>query len=149
MPSQSGPRINGIEVEYRDPATLKPHPSNPNTHSAKQVTRIARSIGDFGWTNPIIVDENGVVLAGHGRLMAALKLGLIEVPTICLGHMTPAQKRAYIIADNRMSEIGGTWDRKLLALEHEAIRLLDPTFELTATGFDDEDIAIMFDTLND
>jgi DNA modification methylase len=149
MSNTSALHVNGIAVAYRPRASLTPHASNPNSHSPKQVERIARSIRDYGWTNPIIVDENGGVLAGHGRLLAAATLGIEEVPTICLGHMTPAQKRAYIIADNRLSEVGGTWDRQLLALEHGAIRLLDPEFDLTATGFDDDDIEIMFDTLQE
>lgn len=141
--------INGLTVTYCLASELNPHEKNANTHSPKQVERIARSIRDFGWTNPIIVDEERRVLAGHGRLLAAKKLGIEQVPTISLSHMTPVQKRAYIIADNRLSEVGGTWDRKILALEHEAIRLLDPGFDLTATGFELEDIEIMFDNLTD
>ncbi len=148
MTTQLSPQINGITVTYRQRTALKPHPQNPNTHSARQVDRIARSIRDYGWTNPIIIDEDGNVLAGHGRLLAAGKLGIDIVPTICLTHMTPAQKRSYVIADNRLSEVGGTWDKKLLALEHEAIRLLDPAFDLTSTGFELDDIEIMFDNLN-
>ena len=149
MPKSFEPQINGITVTYRRRTSLKPHQQNPNTHSTKQVARIARSIHDFGWTNPIIIDEDDAVLASHGRLLAAAKLGIEDVPTICLGHMTPAQKRAYVIADNRLSEIGGTWDKNLLALEHEAIRLLDPEFDLTSTGFELEDIEVMFDTLSE
>jgi DNA modification methylase len=149
VPQSFEPQINGIAVTYRRRTSLKPHLSNPNTHSAKQIERIARSIRDFGWTNPIIVDENDSVLAGHGRLLAAEKLRIDEVPAISLSHMTAAQKRAYVIADNRLSEIGGTWDKNLLALEHEAIRLLDPGFDLTSTGFELDDIEIMFDTLSD
>lgn len=149
MPSQTQPQINGIKVTYRERIALKPHLQNPNTHSPKQIDRIARSIRDFGWTNPIIIDEQDNVLAGHGRLLAAAKLGINKVPTICLSHMSPAQKRAYIIADNRLSEIGGTWDNKLLALEHEAIQLLDPEFDLTSTGYELEDIEIMLDGLQE
>lgn len=149
MTAQLSPQINGITVTYRPRTALKPHPQNPNTHNAKQVDRLARSIRDFGWTNPIIIDEDDNVLAGHGRLLAAAKLGIDMVPTICLSHMTPAQKRSYVIADNRLSEIGGTFDKKLLALEHEAIRLLDPGFDLTSTGFELDDIEVMFDCLNE
>lgn len=141
------PKIAGLEVRYVALTTLKPHPQNANTHDAKQVARIARSVRDYGWTVPVLIDEEGLVLAGHGRLLAAAKLGLEQVPTICLGHLTAAQKRAYIIADNRLAEIGGTWDRKLLASEHDAIRLLDPEFDLTATGFDTDEIQVMFDSL--
>ncbi|MEO6199464.1 MAG: ParB/Srx family N-terminal domain-containing protein, partial [Sphingomicrobium sp.] len=149
MAAQLSPDINGLRVTYRPRTALKPHPQNPNTHSAKQVERIARSIRDFDWTNPIIIDEEDKVLAGHGRLLAAAKLGIDMVPTICLAHLSAAQRRAYVILDNRLSEIGGTWDRKLLALEHEAIRLLDPDFDLTITGFELDDIEIMFDNLTE
>ena len=149
MAAQLSPQINGLQVIYRPRTALKPHPQNPNTHSAKQVELIARSIRDFGWTNPIIIDEDDKVLAGHGRLLAAARIGIDMVPTICVGHLSPAQRRAYVILDNRLSEVGGTWNRKLLALEHEAIQLLDPEFDLTSTGFELDDIAIMFDNLND
>ncbi len=147
MPTQKPLRINGLEIIYRKRTDLKPHPDNPNTHSPKQVKRIARAICDFGWTNPIIIDEQGNVLAGHGRLLAAAMLGIDEVPTIIRSDMSQAQKQAYLIADNRLSEIGGTWDKKLLAREHEAIRLLDPEFDLTSTGFELDDIDIMLDGL--
>ena len=149
MAAQLSPQINGMQVIYRPRTALKPHPQNPNTHSAKQVELIARSIRDFGWTNPIIIDEDDKVLAGHGRLLAAAKIGIDMVPTICVAHLSPAQRRAYVILDNRLSEVGGTWNRRLLALEHEAIQLLDPEFDLTSTGFELDDIAIMFDNLND
>ena len=149
MAAQLSPQINGLQVTYRPRTALKPHPQNPNTHSAKQVELIARSIRDFGWTNPIIIDEDDKVLAGHGRLLAAASIGIDMVPTICVAHFSPAQRRAYVILDNRLSEVGGTWNRRLLALEHEAIQLLDPEFDLTSTGFELDDIAIMFDNLND
>ena len=149
MATRISPQINGLIVTYRQRAALKPHPQNPNTHDAKQVARIARSIRDFGWTNPVIIDEDDRVLAGHGRLLAAARLGIDMVPTICLSHLSAAQRRAYVILDNRLSEIGGTWDRKLLALEHDAIRLLDPEFDLTSTGFELDDIGIMFDSLTE
>lgn len=145
--TRPSPQINGLAVVYVLRTSLKPHPQNPNTHSAKQVERIARSLDEFGWTNPILTDEENRVLAGHGRLLAAGKRGIDMVPTICLAHLSPAQRRAYIILDNRLSEIGGTWDNKLLALEHEAIRLLDPEFDLTATGYELDDIEVMFDSL--
>ena len=147
MPTEFSPQINGLEVTYRPRTALKPHPQNPNTHNAKQVERIARSIREFGWTNPIIIDEEDRIIAGHGRLLAAAKLGIDMLPTICLAHLSAPQRRAYMILDNRLSEVGGTWDKRLLALEHEAIRLLDPEFDLTSTGFELDDIEIMFDSL--
>lgn len=138
-------KISGLAINYRPNSQLTPHPQNSRTHTRKQIEAVARSIKTYGWTNPILTDEEGNVIAGHARLEAARLLGIDEVPTICLAHMTPAEKRAYIIADNRMNEIAGSWDRKILALEHEAIRLLDPEFDLTSTGFTLEDIEIMFD----
>ncbi len=137
--------INGLAVTRTEISKPKPHSQNAKTHSSKEIDRIVKSMRTYGWTNPMIVDEEMNVLAGHGRLEAAKRLGLKEVPTICLSHMTPAQKRAYIIADNRLTEVGGSWDRKLLALEHEAIRLMDPEFDLTSTGFNLDDIEIMLE----
>lgn len=133
-------------IEMRSLSELKPDPRNSKTHPAKQLKQVMKSIDEFGWTNPILIDENDNVLAGHLRLEAAKKLELKQVPTIKLLHMSPAQKRAYIIADNRIAENGG-WDRKLLALEHEAIQLLDPSFDLSLTGFDHDEIEVLFDNL--
>lgn len=140
-------RINNLAVTYRRTSDLKPHPTNPRTHSLKQIKRLARSIETYGWTNPVLIDEDCNVIAGVCRLEVAKQEGIEEVPTICLSHMTPAQKRAYIIADNRLAEVTGTWDRKLLAQEHDAIRLMDPEFDLTDTGFEDDEIKIMLDSL--
>lgn len=136
-----------LGVTYKTLTDLKPYDQNSRAHTLAQVKAVARSIKTYGWTNPILIDEDGGVIAGHARLEAARLLGMIEVPTICLAHMTPAQKRAYIIADNRMNEIAGSWDRKLLAIEHQAIRLLDPSFDLSNTGFSLEDVEIMIDGL--
>jgi ParB-like chromosome segregation protein Spo0J len=110
--------INDLSVVYMPASDLKPHPQNARTHSPKQIGHIVKSMKAYGWTNPILIDEHLNVLAGHGRLEAAKRLGITSLPTISLRHMTAAQKRAYIIADNRLSETAGSWDRKLLALEH-------------------------------
>jgi DNA modification methylase len=138
-------KLEGLVVTYRGREELKPHPTNAKLHGKEDIARVMKSVRTYGWTIPILIDEQANVLAGHARLEAAKQLGLEEVPTICISHMTPAQKRAYIIADNRLCEIGGKWSRKLLALEHEAIQLLDPEFDLTATGFELDDIEIMFE----
>lgn len=138
-------KISGLTIKYRRSSELRPHPQNARSHTKKQIETVAKSIKTYGWTNPILIDEEGNVIAGHARLAAAKSLGIDDVPTIGLANMTPAQKRAYIIADNRLNEIAGSWDRKLLALEHEAIQLLDPQFDLTSTGFSLEDVEIMFD----
>lgn len=138
-------KIGGLEVKYCALQVLRPDARNSRVHTAQQVRTVATSIETYGWTNPILIDEHKKVIAGHARLEAARLLGMDQVPTICLAHMTAAQKRAYIIADNRMNEIAGSWDRKILALEHDAIRLLDPAFDLTLTGFSLDDIDIMLD----
>jgi ParB-like chromosome segregation protein Spo0J len=104
---------------------LRPYERNPRTHSEAQVDQIAASIVEFGWTNPVLVDERGGILAGHGRLLAARKLGLAEVPVICFEHLSEVQKRAYILADNQIALQAG-WDDALLAEELAARRALRP-----------------------
>jgi len=139
--------LNELIVTYRDIASLKPYARNSRLHTRAQVKLLASSMRTYGWTNPILIDEDDNVLAGHARLEAAIFLGMTQVPTIRLSHMTAAQKRAYIIADNRMNEIAGGWDRNILALEHQAIRLMDPEFDITSTGFSLDDVEIMIDGL--
>ena len=112
---------------------LRPYERNPRTHSEGQVDQIAASMVEFGWTNPILVDENAGILAGHGRLLAARKLGLTEVPVIRFEHLSEAQKRAYILADNQIALQAG-WDDALLAEELAWLR--DESFELDLIGFD-------------
>src|SRR5450631_1361574 len=107
-------------------ASLIPYARNARTHSDAQVAQIAASIAEFGFTNPVLVDGEHGVIAGHGRLLAARKLGLTEVPTIELSHLTPAQKRAYILADNRLALSAG-WDADMLRVEFS---------DLNAEGFD-------------
>ena len=102
--------IESLHVEYRKVETLIPFAGNPRTHSDAQVAKLAASIVEFGWTNPILVDGSQGIIAGHGRLAAARKLGLAEVPVIELGHLTLAQKRAYVIADNRLALDAGRVD---------------------------------------
>jgi len=111
---------------------------NPRTHSDAQVAQIAASIAEFGFNNPILVDTRAGVIAGHGRLLAARKLGLTEVPVIVLDHLSEAQKRAYIIADNKLAENAG-WDDELLRNEIQALQ--DENFDLGLIGFEDEDLA--------
>jgi hypothetical protein len=131
-------------IEWRTPTDLRPDPKNSKIHTPKQIGQVVKSIVEFGWTNPILIDEADNVLAGHARLLAGKELKLAEVPTIRLAHMTQAQKRAYLIADNKLAE-NAKWDRKLLALEHEAIQLLDPEFDLTLSGFELDEIEVFFD----
>jgi DNA modification methylase len=114
-------------------AELLPYENNPRTHSDAQIAKLIRSIEQFGFTNPILTDGDDGVIAGHGRLLAAQKLGMETVPTIELKHLTPAQRRAYVIADNRLAEDAG-WDDDLLRLELGDLR--DLGFDLDLTGFD-------------
>lgn len=112
---------------------LRPYAQNARTHSSDQVARIAGSLVEYGWTNPVMVADDGEIVAGHGRLLAAQYLGLSEVPVIRLSHLTPAQVRAYRIADNRFAELAG-WDDELLAAELHALNA--EGFDLDLTGFD-------------
>ena len=127
-----------LNVEYRKVETLIPFARNPRTHADGQIAKLAASIVEFGWTNPILVDGNHGIIAGHGRLAAARKLGLSEVPVIELGHLTPSQKRAYVIGDNRLALDAG-WDDELLALE--LAELSDAGYDLALTGFDSDELS--------
>jgi DNA modification methylase len=123
-------------------SSLKPNPRNARTHSRRQIRQIADSIAAFGFNNLVIVDENLNVLAGHGRLEAAKLLGMTDVPTVCLSHMTKAEQRAYVIADNRLAEKAG-WDPEILAIEFEALLEIAPELDLTITGFDSGEIDLI------
>jgi DNA modification methylase len=114
-----------------------PYARNPRTHSEAQVAQIAASIAEFGFVNPILVDTDAGILAGHGRLLGAQKLKLKEVPVIVLDHLTPAQRRAYLLADNKLAELAG-WDDDLLRLELKDLELAD--FDLGVIGFSDEEL---------
>jgi DNA modification methylase len=116
---------------------LVPYARNPRTHSEQQVAQIAASIMEFGFNNPILVDSQAGVIAGHGRLLAARKLGMASVPVIVLDHLDENQRRAYLVADNRLSELAG-WDPELLALELK--ELSEAGFDATLAGFDDKEI---------
>ncbi|EWS54897.1 DNA methyltransferase [Methylibium sp. T29] len=116
-------------------ASLRPYERNARKHSKKQIRLIARSIEEFGFTNPLLIDRDGMVVAGHGRLEAAKVLGLTEVPTVRLDHFTPEQIRAYVIADNRLAEQSG-WDTQLLTMELGELAKLGGNFDIRLTGFD-------------
>jgi|ERR1017187_4074114 DNA modification methylase len=130
-------RIN-IQIEHWPIARLIPRITNPRTHSAEQVAQVAASMREFGWTNPILVGADNDVIAGHARLLAARDLGLPEVPVIQLGHLTEAQRRALVIADNQLALNAG-WDEESLRIELQVLREAD--FDLSLVGFDDEDLA--------
>lgn len=116
---------------------LIPYARNSRTHSDAQVAQIAASIKEFGFTNPVLIDSNGGIIAGHGRVLAARKLGLTDVPCIRLDHLTDAQKRAYVIADNRLALNSG-WDMEMLKVEFADLQELG--FDLELTGFDLDEI---------
>src|SRR5215469_7694141 len=124
-----------LRVVYRRIDELKPDAANPRRHSKKQIRQIAASIEAFGFNVPILIDGSDKIIAGHGRLVAACQLGWSEVPTLCLDHLTPAPARAFMIADNRLTEIG-TWDDRLLAEQLRDLSLLGLDFRIELTGFD-------------
>lgn len=130
--------VSPIKLEPRKIADLVPYARNSRTHSDEQIDQIAASISEFGWTNPILVDEQGGVIAGHGRLSAAKRLGMAEVPTITLEGLTEAQRRALVIADNKLAENAG-WDMEALAGEIEALGA--GGFDLSLLGFDESALA--------
>ena len=127
--------MNSPKIEQRLVADLIPYAANSRTHSDAQVAQIAASIKEFGWTNPILVDGSDTIIAGHGRLLAARKLAMIEVPVIVLDHLTKAQQRALVIADNQLALNAG-WDMDMLKAEIEDLGLED--FDLSLLGFDDK-----------
>jgi DNA modification methylase len=140
--------LRHLVVEWRLVSSLIPRKNNPRTHTEKQIKQIAGSIRAFGWTNPILVDADNCVLAGHGRLEAAKLLNLDPVPVVCIEDMTEAQKRAYILADNKLAENAG-WDRELLALELQGLLEMDLDFEVTFTGFEMGEIDVLISDLDD
>lgn len=127
-----------LKIEQRAVADLIPYAANSRTHSDAQVAQIAASIREFGWTNPILIDGDNTIVAGHGRLMAARKLGLDEVPAIVLDHLSKAQQRALVIADNQLALNAG-WDMEMLKAEIDALNF--DGFELDLLGFSDTDLA--------
>ena len=124
-----------MQIEQLKVGDLIPYVNNSRTHSDEQVTQVASSIKEFGFTNPILIDDDGGIIAGHGRLMAAKKLGLVEVPCIRLGHLSEAQRKAYVIADNQLALNSG-WDLDTLKLEIDRLGELD--FDIELLGFDDD-----------
>jgi hypothetical protein len=133
------------KVKSATVASLEPYARNSRTHSPEQVSKIARSIEQFGFTNPILVDEQGTIIAGHGRVMAAKKLHLTSVPVMVAEGWTDAQKRAYVIADNKLGLDAG-WDLEILSSEIKALDNLN--FDLTLTGFTADELGDLTLKLN-
>ena len=124
--------MNNLQVERWPVDKLIPFARNARTHSAEQVAQIAASIAEFGFVNPVLIGPDNVIIAGHARLLAARKLGMPEVPVIVLDHLTPTQRRALVIADNRLALSAG-WDEEMLRVELAALR--EDEFDLDLVGF--------------
>jgi len=121
---------------------LIPYANNARTHSDEQVSQIASSIKEFGFTNPVLIDKDNGIVAGHGRVLAATKLNMTEVPTICLESLTKTQIKAYILADNRLAENAG-WDMDLVSIQLKELQELD--FDIDLTGFQIDELVIEID----
>jgi DNA modification methylase len=137
-----------LTVTYRRIEELKPDPANPRRHSKKQIRQIAESIKAFGFNVPILIDRHGDIIAGHGRWLACRDLDFTEVPTLCLDHLTPAQARAFMIADNRLTEIA-VWDDRLLAQQLKELTLVGLDFDIEVTGFEMGEIDLRIASLDD
>ena len=129
------------EMKMVSTSKLIPYVNNARTHSQEQVNKLRGSLREFGFINPVIIDSDFNVIAGHGRLMAAKEEGIEEVPCVLVDYLTEAQKKAYILADNRYAQDAG-WDEELLRLEIESLEGMD--FDVSLTGFDDQEIADLF-----
>jgi DNA modification methylase len=138
------------QVKLVPTGKLRPNPRNARTHSKKQLKKIAASIQNCGFIGAIIIDQTGTILAGHGRWLAAQMLGLAEVPTIEIDHLSPAQKRAYVLADNRIAEQAG-WDREILAIEFGELLELLPAkgLDISLTGFDPAEIDLILEDMEE
>ena len=131
-----------MSIRYRPVSSLLPDPRNARTHPKRQVEQIAASIREFGFANPILVDAEDTIIAGHGRLLAAKALGMTEVPTIVLPHLSEAQQRALRLADNRIA-LGAGWDLDLLKVELAELAVLDVDLDLALTGFSSGEIDVI------
>lgn len=129
------PVMTPLKIEYLSPSSLHAHPRNAREHSDHQIEQIASSMKAFGFNSPVLVDANQQILAGHGRVRAALKLGLDRVPTVSIEHLSEGQRRAFMLADNRLGELS-SWNEPILGAELEALSVIDEPFEITDTGFE-------------
>jgi DNA modification methylase len=148
VPESKLKRSSSLNIVYRRIDELKPDPANPRRHAKKQVRQIAHSITEFGFNVPVLIDRENNVIGGHGRLLACRELGGSEVPTLRLDHLTPAQVRAFRIADNRLTEIS-TWDDRLLAEELKELSLLGLDFDIEVTGFEMGEIDLRIASLEE
>jgi len=133
--------MSDLAIEYESVEALIPYAANSRTHSDAQVAQIAASIKEFGWTNPILIDGDNTIIAGHGRLLAARKLGMDKVPAIRIGHLSKAQQRALVIADNQLAMNAG-WDMDMLKAEIDNLKLDD--FDISLLAFSDAELSALF-----
>jgi len=133
------PRALNLKIELADVAALAPSARNARTHSKKQIAQISASYRQFGIVSPILLGDDNTIIAGHGRVLAAKSLGLTEIPSIKLSHLTSEERRALMLADNRLAELAG-WDHELLAIELQSLSELELQFDLEITGFDGADL---------
>src|SRR3984893_726868 len=147
-PEHSLKESTSLKIVYRRIDTLKPDPANPRRHTKRQIRQIADSIETFDFNVPILIDGDDNIVAGHGRFFACRLLGITEVPTLCLDHLTPEQARAFRIADNRVAEVS-TWDDRLLAEQLRDLSLHGLDFTLEATGFDMGEIDLRIASLEE
>jgi len=139
--------MTALKISYKDPDQLKKRPRNPRTHTPKQIKRIVASIKEFGFISPVLIDGSDEIIAGHGRVEAAKLVGMSDVPTVRVDHLTPAQIRAYVIADNKLAENAG-WDRELLTLELQELSV-DLNFDVTITGFETAEVDLLIGELGE
>lgn len=139
--------ISEIAITYQTIGALSPNSHNARTHSKHQIRQIAASIQAFGFTNPVLIDSRGTIIAGHGRVEAAKLLNIDQVPTVRLEGLTEEQIRAYVIADNRLAEKAG-WEKEILAIELQHLITIDETFDVTVTGFEIPEIDLILQEAN-
>ena len=139
--------MTALKISYKDPDQLKKRPRNPRTHTPKQIKQIVASIKEFGFISPVLIDGSDEIIAGHGRVEAAKLVGMSDVPTVRVDHLTPTQIRAYVIADNKLAENAG-WDRELLTLELQELSV-DLNFDVTITGFETAEVDFLIGELGE
>ena len=141
------PPNSRLIIQHRPVDTLRLDPLNPREHSKKQIAQIAESIRAFGFNVPVLIDDDNKIIAGHGRLLACRLLGITEIPTVCLSHLSPEQIRAFIIADNKLTE-NATWNEILLGQQLKSLSEIDLNFSLEATGFEMGEIDVLIEGLS-
>ena len=135
-----------LKIIYKDPARLKPRATNPRTHTERQIKQIAASIKEFGFITSVLINSADEIIAGVGRVQAAIRIGMTDVPTVRVDHLSPTQIRAYVIADNRLAEAAG-WNDALLASELQELSV-EPDFDVTVTGFETAEVDLRIAELN-